>query len=225
MLRKPRVVFFDVGNTLLFPNHDIILAPLRAKAEAPSEELWHSIERRTKPQFDAEMQSGHADHSFWYLFYCNLLEEMGLHDDMLRDQLVAATRVSANWGKPRAETRAHLDRISQHYRVGVISNSDGKIPELLAANGIFDCFESIIDSGNIGYEKPHPAIFEVALRGMKTAPEESLYVGDMYSIDYQGATRVGMQAMLFDVSGAYRDLGVPRVDSLQALDDHLKTLS
>ena len=52
---------------------------------------------------------------------------------------------------------------------------------------------------------------------MNAAPEESLYVGDVYSVDYLGAIGAGMQAMLMDVAGAYRDKGVPRVQSLEEL--------
>jgi FMN phosphatase YigB (HAD superfamily) len=52
---------------------------------------------------------------------------------------------------------------------------------------------------------------------MNAAPGESLYVGDVYSVDYLGATSAGMQAMLMDVPGAYRDKGVPRVESLEEL--------
>jgi FMN phosphatase YigB (HAD superfamily) len=42
-------------------------------------------------------------------------------------------------------------------------------------------------------------------------------VGDVYSVDYVGATRAGMQAILFDVSGTYRESGLPRVESLEEL--------
>jgi putative hydrolase of the HAD superfamily len=87
--------------------------------------------------------------------------------------------------------------------------------------GIADCFRTITDSGLVGYEKPHPAIFEVALRGMGVAPEQSLYVGDMYSVDYAGATGAGMQAILFDVPGAYRGSGLPRVESLEELEQKI----
>jgi len=48
-----------------------------------------------------------------------------------------------------------------------------------------------------------------------------LYVGDVYSVDYLGATRAGMQAMLFDVSGAYREMRLPRVQSLEELERKL----
>jgi len=211
-------VFFDVGNTLLFPNRDVILAPLRERVAEPSLEVWHSIERRTKNEFDNEMKEGRADHSFWYLFYTHLLEELQIADDALREKLVAATRVSANWGCIVPGTREILDRIGSQYKIGVISNADGKIEALLSANGIADCFRTITDSGLVGYEKPHPAIFAAALEQMDVAPQRCLYVGDVYSVDYVGATQAGMQATMFDVAGAYRENGVGRVQSLQELE-------
>jgi len=216
-----QAIFFDVGNTLLFPDKQIILEPLRALAEEPSIELWHAVERRTKKEFDAEMARGLADHSFWFLFYTHLLQELGIQDDQLRNKLVNATRISANWGHARPGTRAILDRIGERYRIGVISNADGKIEALLAANGIADCFRTITDSGLVGHEKPHPAIFEAAVLAMDVAPQHCLYVGDAYSVDYAGATNAGMQAMLFDVAGAYKNDGFPRVESLQEFERQL----
>ena len=121
----------------------------------------------------------------------------------------------------RPGTREALQQIGKRYRIGVISNADGKIAALLQQNNIADCFLSITDSGLIGHEKPHPAIFQAALREMKATPGESLYVGDVYSVDYLGATAIGMQATLFDVSGAYRENGLPRVESLDELDAKL----
>lgn len=217
----PQYVFFDVGNTLLFPNREVILAPLYERSVVPSLEQMHAIERRTKKEFDAMQQSGKADHSFWFLFYTHLLEELEIQDDQLRDTLVQATRISANWGDIRPCTRQILDRIGKRYRIAVISNADGKIAALLERFGIADCFLSITDSGLAGYEKPHPAIFKAALRELNARPEDSLYVGDVYSVDYLGAKKVGMQAMLFDVSGAYQGMDVPRVESLEELEKAL----
>jgi FMN phosphatase YigB (HAD superfamily) len=57
---------------------------------------------------------------------------------------------------------------------------------------------------------------------MKVRAEESLYVGDLYSVDYVGASNAGMQAILFDVAGAYHDRGVPRVESLKQLETWLR---
>jgi putative hydrolase of the HAD superfamily len=218
-----KTIFFDVGNTLLFPDRTHILAPLHRQNLTPSLELWHAVERKTKKEFDGILQhEGKADHSFWYLFYSHLLDELNVNDDTLRDALVGATRVSANWREIRPGTRESLLRLSDRYRLAVISNADGKIADVLERCGIADCFLTITDSGLVGREKPHPAIFEAALRTMDAKPEQSLYVGDMYSIDYLGATAAGMQAILFDVSGAHRESGLPRVESLQELERWLK---
>jgi FMN phosphatase YigB (HAD superfamily) len=214
-----KAIFFDVGNTLLFPDRSHILAPLRQQKLTPSLQQWHAIERKTKKEFDDILQhDGKADRSFWYLFHSHLLRELGIDDDALRDEMVETTRVSANWCDIRPGTREVLLRLGQRYPLAVISNADGKIADVLERCGIVDCFRTITDSGLIGCEKPHAAIFEEALRGMDAVAEQSLYVGDVYSVDYLGATRAGMRAILFDVSGAYRESGLPRVESLEELE-------
>jgi FMN phosphatase YigB (HAD superfamily) len=56
---------------------------------------------------------------------------------------------------------------------------------------------------------------------MRADPAESLYVGDVYSVDYIGARNAGMDAVLFDVSGTYRERGLPRVETLAELESWL----
>jgi putative hydrolase of the HAD superfamily len=222
MNSKVKVIFFDVGNTLLFPNRERIHTPLAERGFTPDSEHLRDLECRTKNQFDGMMtgmitKTGSADHGFWWMFYSQLLSEIGLKDDGVRDQLVASVRNSGNWDTIRPSTAELLCEIGDLYRIAVISNADGKIEDVLRRCGIADCFRTITDSGLVGYEKPHPEIFRRALKSMNAAPEESLYVGDVYSVDYLGATGAGMQAMLMDVPGAYRDKGVPRVESLAEL--------
>jgi len=106
--------------------------------------------------------------------------------------------------------------------MAVISNADGRIDAVLRRCGIVDCFKTISDSGIVGHEKPHAAIFEAALRAMKAEAAESLYVGDVYSVDYVGARNAGMEAVLFDVAGAYRERELPRVASLGELESWLR---
>jgi putative hydrolase of the HAD superfamily len=214
---KPRFIFFDVGNTLLFPNRARILAPLPTEVH-PTLERWQALERRTKHEFDRNMTSGKIDHGFWWTFHTYLLHELGQSDDNVAHALVDNTRNSANWDQILPDTREALDRIRKQYSIAVISNSDGRIDAVLRRCGICDCFASITDSGLVGSEKPHPEIFESALRQMNADPADSLYVGDVYSVDYVGATNAGMQAVLFDVAGAYKDRDLPRVESLAELE-------
>lgn len=220
MLRR-RFVFFDVGNTLLFPNRPRLLSQVPPDRH-PTLETWQAVERRSKLEFDQGLMEGKADRGFWWIFYTHLLRELdGVNEDM-RKVLVDNTHLSSNWDQIRPGTREALERIRKKYSTAVISNADGKIDIVLRQCGIFDSFSSITDSGNVGHEKPHPAIFEAALRAMNADPAESLYVGDVYSVDYVGATNAGMKAVLFDVAGAYRDRGFPRVESLAELESWLE---
>jgi HAD superfamily hydrolase (TIGR01509 family) len=217
MSKVPKFIFFDVGNTLLFPNWKRILAPLRARGIQPELDQLRAIERETKKKFDDRVTEGRVDLGFWQGFFADLLAALGVDDPTLAEEMTAATRLSANWDRVRPGTRETLESIGQRHKIGVISNADGKIKDVLATCGIADCFLTITDSGLVGHEKPHPAIFAAALREMNAQAEEALYVGDVYSVDYLGATRSGMQAILFDVSGAYRERGLPRVESLDEL--------
>jgi putative hydrolase of the HAD superfamily len=218
---KRRFIFFDVGNTLLFPNRARMLAPL-AVEKHPELNAWQALERRTKHEFDASMSKGKIDFGFWRTFYIAMLDGSADEQDGLLDKLVENTQQSANWDQILPGTRDALERIRRDYAISVISNADGKIDAVLRRCGIADCFTTITDSGIVGHEKPHPAIFEAALRSMKADPAESLYVGDVYSVDYVGAKNAGMDAVLMDVAGAYRDRGLPRVESLAELEGWLR---
>ena len=217
-----RVIFFDVGNTLLFPNRKRILAQLPDESH-PTLEQWQGLERRTKHEFDQRMGGGLVDHGFWWTFHTHLLQDLNALDEGVRDRLIENTQKSSNWDQILPGTCEALQRIGHERPIAVISNADGRIADVLDRCGIAGCFRSITDSGNVGCEKPHRAIFEAALAEMNARPEESLYVGDVYSVDYVGAREAGMEAVLFDVAGAYRDRGLPRVESLAGLESWLQS--
>ena len=216
-------IFFDAGNTLVFANPERTLAPLHARGVRPEPEQLHAAERQAKTELDrANMAPGrYTDRQYWDTYYSYLLKSLGVDDSKLHDALVTASRTSGNWDVVRPGTREALLQLARKYRLGVISNSDGGMEKLLRSCGLGECFLGYTDSGNVGHEKPHPAIFHAALQQLSAQPESSLYVGDVYSVDYVGATRAGMQAMLFDVSGTYRGKRLPRVESLEELSAQL----
>src|SRR5208283_7533 len=140
MNSKLKVIFFDVGNTLLFPNRERIHAPLAERGIVPGGEHLRDLECRTKHRFDGMMtKNGSTDHSFWWIFYSQLLAEI---------------QNSGNWDTIRPGTAEQLQEIGERYRIAVISNADGKIADVLQKCGIAHCFRTITDSGLVGYEKP-----------------------------------------------------------------------
>ena len=221
----PRALFFDAGNTLVFANLAQTLAPLMALGLEPTEEQLHAAERAAKKRLDASRAAAPEDRSvdkqFWTIYYIQLLQELGKTDETLCAALAHATRQSAHWNRVLLGTPAVLERLKQKYRLGVISNSDGRMADLLHGVGLGRFFDSFTDSGVVGYEKPDVRIFQAALHSLGAQPQESLYVGDVYSVDYLGAKGAGMEAILMDVAGTYRGTGLPRVASLAELETRL----
>jgi len=81
-------------------------------------------------------------------------------------------------------------------RVAVLSNSEGRLAELLAEIGIADVFAAVIDSGRIGIEKPDLRIFDHALEVLgATGP--GIHIGDSWPADIVGALGAGWRAIWF----------------------------
>jgi HAD superfamily hydrolase (TIGR01509 family) len=128
------------------------------------------------------------------------------------------------WCRTQPGTAEALDRLRRAgLRLAVVSNSDGRVEEALEAAGIRDRFEVVLDSALVGVEKPDPAIFRAALSALGVAPEEALYVGDLYEVDVLGARAAGMEAMLLVRDAAASGPECRRVESLVALADDLLT--
>jgi putative hydrolase of the HAD superfamily len=128
------------------------------------------------------------------------------------------------WCRTVPGTLEALDRLrAAGLRLGVVSNSDGRVEEALEAAGIRDRFDVILDSALVGVEKPDPAIFRAALTALGVAPDEALFVGDIYDVDVVGARAAGIGAILLDPEAAAPEPQCRRVDSLVALVDDLLT--
>ena len=216
-------IFFDAGGTIVFPDPALTLAALAELHLFPSEEQLYAAERDAKRQFDAARDGHHSvDAQYRDLYYLSLFRELGIADDArLRAALVAAARSGMNWRRVRPHTREVLERLKRRYQIGLISNSDGSVRRLFELLKLDDCFASFTESRHWGFEKPDRRIFDRALAELGATPEESLYVGDVYSIDFIGAQAVGMGAVLIDIAGAYRDTAYPRVESLAELETRL----
>lgn len=166
-----------------------------------------------------------VDQQYWETYYGYLLRELGIHEVSLRLELVSLARTSSNWSRMLSGTHEVLSSLRRKYRLGVISNSDGHMAERLASVGLGQYFEHVIDSGNVGHEKPAPEIFQAALAAMSVAAGRALYVGDIYSIDYLGAQHLGMKAVLMDIAGVYAARNLPRIERLEDLDPKLSAVS
>lgn len=95
-----------------------------------------------------------------------------------------------------------LKALNPYYRIGIICVSGltpGKVIRLiLKKKGILDYFQSQVFSDEVGFEKPHPAIFEKSLNELKVQPEQAIHIGDLLSTDVAGAKALGMKTVWFN---------------------------
>lgn len=82
--------------------------------------------------------------------------------------------------------------------LGMISNWDCSLPEIVSRIGLDDLLEVVAVSALCRCEKPNPALFREALRRAGVPASAALHVGDSYEKDVQGARAAGMQAVLLD---------------------------
>lgn len=98
------------------------------------------------------------------------------------------------YDQPHAPVRALRE---QGYRIGVVSNyaHGGVLRRALDRVGLLEMVDALVVSSDVGHLKPHPAIFEAALRALGAARESTVMVGDDVARDVIGARRVGMRAV------------------------------
>ncbi len=215
-----RAILFDVGNTLVFPDRQITLRPMHDRGFFPAEsqiKLAESVARRTLDDQLLNNGAVSVDRGYWDIYYETLLREAGIDDEELKSQLATLSGQSRNWSILAEGAQEVLGSLRQNYALGIVSNSDERLSVLLARLGIEPFFECVIASSVVGCEKPHQRIFEAALQRMGVKAEQAVYAGDIYSVDYLGATGAGIPAVLMDVYDVYNQVDVPRVRSLREL--------
>jgi putative hydrolase of the HAD superfamily len=200
--RTLRAVLFDAGNTLVFLDYDRLARGIGRVLDLPL-----TGERLSAQAADATRAMEHArtDQERAAAFLEALFLGAGVPPERLgdvRQALMEMHRELHLWCAVPEQTGEALARLkAAGLRLGVVSNSEGKVAEALEAARLRDYFDVVVDSGQIGIEKPDPRIFEAALDRLGLEPEEALYVGDLYDIDIVGARAAGIEAVLLVGSG------------------------
>lgn len=108
-------------------------------------------------------------------------------------------------------------------RLGLISNSHRCLASFQSHFELEGLISAGISSHEHGYMKPHPSIFEAALKLLEAEPQEAVMVGDSFAHDIQGARRLGMKGVLVSRSGRSTPPpdDVPIIRNLRELRAHL----
>jgi putative hydrolase of the HAD superfamily len=82
------------------------------------------------------------------------------------------------------------------FQIGLISNSHRPLDSFGSHFELDGLISATVSSSDHGFLKPHPSIFQAALRLMQVRPEEAVMVGDSFSHDIVGARQAGMRGIL-----------------------------
>lgn len=105
------------------------------------------------------------------------------------------------------ETVRLLDHLG-YVAKGIVSNGQRVFSEVeLKYLDLHHRFDVIVFSSDVGFKKPDPRIFRVALDAMSLEPEDALFIGDSFENDILGAKKAGMQAMFIREAWVLPDRG------------------
>ena len=216
-MRNYDAVFFDAANTLLYPYPSVgaVYAEVAARygvtttADAVQTAFggaWAEAQAVTDP---VRYGVGEPDgRRFWHALVHATFAQIALPDDFegFFDELYWLFSKPTVWRLyPECLTVLQTLR-RQGYIVGVISNWDIRLLDLLHGLGLMDCVQHVSISAVVGWEKPHGSIFAHALDAVGASPARAVHVGDSLHADVQGARQAGMQPLwLRRDGGPHRD--------------------
>ena len=218
-MKDIEAILFDAGGTLIHVDGERFCAAARLpylpdaflKAEAEATGVARAWILRHPGSTDAER---------FPLFLDRFLEALGVGNREERE--AAARRIAqehrrANlWTGEVPGARQTLAALEERgYRLGVVSNADGRVQKLLDDAGLSAHLEIVLDSAHLGVEKPDPRIFLAAAERLGLPVSSCAYVGDLYEIDIVGARAAGLRAILIGRCPAPEP--VERIESLAAL--------
>lgn len=217
-IRPVDAVLFDAGGTLIHVDGERLCAAVGVEwaevdfqaAENAAVAAVQSLVRANPSSTDAERLP---------LFLETILAGLGIapaERGHAAGQVIAEHRRSNLWSRAYPEAPAALATLaSRGYRMGVISNADGRVRRLLEQAGLSTYFELVLDSAEVGLEKPDRRIFLAAAERLGLPPASCAYVGDIYEIDFVGARSAGLEAVLIGPGAAPE--GTARVSGLEEL--------
>lgn len=194
-----RIVTFDAGQTLVELDLDFLALRLAEQGLAVAVGALRAAAPAAWAHYEARVDTGIGHEQLWRELMTALLAGAGVRER------VAATVEWLRSEQPRRNLfRAPIadmialvrELVAAGVRVAVLSNSEGRLAELLDEVGIACDFAAIIDSGRVGIEKPDPRIFAHALAVLR-GDGPAVHVGDSWTTDVQGALAAGWRAIWY----------------------------
>ncbi|MFO7539324.1 MAG: HAD family hydrolase [Chloroflexota bacterium] len=245
MKRQIEAVIFDFDDTLIdwsgvTEGYGSVMGPhlenLRAYLSAqghlvPDSETFFAVYRQVVREAWEVARRDWTGVNFGRCLRC-VFEQIDLNPDEIDLQ---AAMEAYDW-QPAANVVLYNDTLAvlqalrqQEYKLGLVTNSMFPMwmrDVELEAYGLIDFFDARLTSGDVGYIKPHTAIYERILTLLDTPAEQAVFVGDWPGHDIAGANASGLISVLIDPPHLNRELnGVEPDYTINRLSDLLPILT
>ena len=214
-------ILLDAGGVLLDLDYGYLRRLIEAKHPALGDQDLPRAEAMARREINRTVLAGARISESWRDYFRILLGVVEVPADSYESIIDSLWSAHCQVGLWTAVAEGALEAVAalkqMGFRLGVVSNAEGQIERDLTGAGFVGVFETVIDSHVVGVEKPDPAIFEIALERMKLDRKTTIFVGDLPSVDVEGARAAGLRAVLLDRHDVYTDVDVPRLRSLAEL--------
>lgn len=216
-----RAVFFDVDFTLIYPGPTFQGVGYRDFCAQYGVTVDAAAFERAVAAASSMLdgRGGIYDPQIFILYTRRIIEEMGGSgpriDDAARDiynEWAACQHFEMYEDVPDVLRALH----GAGMKIGLISNTQRCLTSFQKHFALDGLFAVTLSSSDHGYMKPHPSIFEAALRAVDAVPAEAVMVGDSLAHDVEGARRLGMRGILVSRSGRVQECP-PDVQVIQSL--------
>lgn len=205
-----KAVFFDAAGTLIKPVRGVGQSYVDFAAQYHVDVAVAEISKRFRSCFECAPRLAFPgatngtiealEREWWKRLVADIFRPWGpiaRFDDFF-DELFAYFAQPGAWTL-YPEVNETLDALRRRGLVlGVISNFDSRLVQILNGLGIGSSFHDIFVSSRMGYAKPDRKLFHAVLERYALRPEESVHVGDSEINDRQGATNAGLRGLLVD---------------------------
>ena len=223
--RRFETVLLDAGGVLLDLDYAYLKRLLDARRCFVAEDEMARAEAIARTEVDRQVRdggrSGEAWRDYFRILFGRVAAPPAIHEEMI-DALWGAHEQVGLWTVPVYGAVSAVTRLREAgYRLGVVSNAEGRVERDLKSAGFGGLFDTVVDSHLVGVEKPDPRIFEIALKRLEARAETSVFLGDVPAIDIVGARAAGIAPVLLDRHGLYPAVDAPRLERLDDFPDWL----
>lgn len=166
--------------------------------------------------------------SFWHLMFTVIFRYFSLPQQKLETLLNKAVATFAQaelWQVEKTFLKLAEHCQKQQIPLWVTSNFDSYLPRLLKDLKIGGAFQKILCSARVGYEKPSARIFKTLQKEAALPAAQILHVGDMWSMDVEGALACDMQAAFYNPQKKELSSNNARVQQVQTLEQLIAFLN